>query len=302
MRFKVIFFTCLLFCPLWADSSYPYLSGYTWWHFCDWKLTNPDFGEKEYSKFDPVEVHLGDTVFVEYDCLQQFATDYLPLLQEKIILITANYGYHADMPLPGPYAFLLHSDKVAAWFVQNIDREPSEKLIPIPIGLANRCWPHGDFRLFDQIAPQERSIFIYLNFSLSPERIACENHFALMGIRKEPPKPYASYLEDLSRSVFVISPPGGGLDCHRTWEALLMGCYPVVISNTLNPLYEDLPVVIVKDWNEVTEEFLEAEYRALKSGAREKLYFPYWEQKVRDLQSRLRNQKSPFSWIGHASR
>ena len=55
---------------------------------------------------------------------------------------------------------------------------------------------------------------------------------------------------------FVLSPRGGGTDCHRTWEALILGCIPIVKSSPLDPLFEDLPVLIVADWSEVTEERL----------------------------------------------
>ena len=27
---------------------------------------------------------------------------------------------------------------------------------------------------------------------------------------------------------FVLCPHGGGLDCHRNWEALCLGCIPIV--------------------------------------------------------------------------
>ncbi len=55
---------------------------------------------------------------------------------------------------------------------------------------------------------------------------------------------------------FEVSPRGNGLDCFRTWEALLLGTIPIVRASTLDPLYEDeaLPVVIVREWTEVTAE------------------------------------------------
>ena len=56
---------------------------------------------------------------------------------------------------------------------------------------------------------------------------------------------------------FSISPPGNGLDTHRTWEDLTLGCIVIVKSSALNPLYAGLPVVIVQDWSEVTEANLE---------------------------------------------
>ena len=43
---------------------------------------------------------------------------------------------------------------------------------------------------------------------------------------------------------FILSPPGAGFDCHRTWEALYLGAIPIVKTSSLDPLYKDLPVVI----------------------------------------------------------
>jgi hypothetical protein len=44
---------------------------------------------------------------------------------------------------------------------------------------------------------------------------------------------------------FEICPRGNGLDCHRTWEALLLRSIPIVRTSTLDPLYEGFPVVII---------------------------------------------------------
>ncbi len=278
-----------------TESSYPYLSGFTWVHFSDWKLLNPSYGRSYSESFDPEMVQLGDTIFVEIDCLENFAREYLPKIKNKFILISANYGYSADHSLPGSFESLLKEDKIAAWFVQNIDREASEKLIPIPIGLSSKCFSFGDTQLFDQwiplsLANLKKKNFLYLNFTPRPERVACIDYFQSVFAKFEETKPFAAFLEDLSESIFVVSPPGHGPDCHRTWEALLMGCYPIVQSSPLNPLYRDLPVVIINDWSEVTEEFLETQYQQLreKTFSREKLYAPYWFQKVRKIQDQLK--------------
>lgn len=296
-KYILFFFYLPLLFALPSESSYPYISGYTWWHFCDWKLTHPDFGKKTFSRFNPEDVRAGDTIFVEFDCLEEFAREFLPRLQNKVILVTANYGYRADSPLPGPYAYLQYSDKIIAWFVQNIDQAPTEKLIPMPIGLASNYWPHGDQRLLDVEIPlalekRERDHFIYLNFSQSPERAPCTAHFEAMGVERRARKTYEAYLKDLADSVFVVSPPGGGIDCHRTWEALLMGAYPIVLSTTLDPLFADLPVVIVKNWEEVSFEFLQKEKQRLdaKSWPREKLYSPYWFDRIAALQEKVQRE------------
>ena len=58
------------------------------------------------------------------------------------------------------------------------------------------------------------------------------------------------------QSQFVLSPLGAGFDCHRTWEALLLGCIPIVKAAKINDLFEGLPVITVHDWNEINPNFL----------------------------------------------
>lgn len=92
-----------------------------------------------------------------------------------------------------------------------------------------------------------------------------------------------------TRYWFSASPHGRGLDCHRTWEDLILGCIVIVKTSPLDCLYEDLPVVIVQDWDEVTEENLKIwlnQYRdMIESGwYRIKLTHAYWMQKIKVMQ------------------
>lgn len=85
---------------------------------------------------------------------------------------------------------------------------------------------------------------------------------------------------------FEISPRGKGIDCFRTWEALFLNTIPIVKTTTLDPLYEDedLPVVIVQSWREVTEANL-ARWRAelqdrFNAELSRKLTNDYWVDKI----------------------
>ena len=77
---------------------------------------------------------------------------------------------------------------------------------------------------------------------------------------------------------FVISPHGNGLDCHRTWEALTLGCIPIVKTSPLDGLYKDLPVLIVNSWKEVTQEVLDKTLEDFKNKTfnYERLSLMYW--------------------------
>jgi len=62
---------------------------------------------------------------------------------------------------------------------------------------------------------------------------------------------------NMTNYAFVLSPFGNGLDCHRTWEALLCGCIPIVRTKVFQELFYGLPVLIVEDWVNVTKALLE---------------------------------------------
>jgi uncharacterized ferritin-like protein (DUF455 family) len=58
----------------------------------------------------------------------------------------------------------------------------------------------------------------------------------------------------------------------------------VVISSALDYFYKDLPVVIVRDWNEVTEEYLNS-------------HFAVHSKRLSDWKSRYSNWTRPEFWL-----
>eukprot|EP00854_Cymbomonas_tetramitiformis_P026251 gene26251-32170_t len=62
-----------------------------------------------------------------------------------------------------------------------------------------------------------------------------------------------------------MSPPGNGIDTHRTWEALMAGAIPVVFANpaAMLPLYNGLPVLVIQDCKNITKSFLANEYTTI---------------------------------------
>jgi hypothetical protein len=81
---------------------------------------------------------------------------------------------------------------------------------------------------------------------------------------------------------FVIAPHGNGLDCHRQYEALCLGCIPIVKTSPIDPVYKGLPVLIVKEWSDVTEALLRNTIRKFKtiSFNYRRLLLSYWIQKI----------------------
>ncbi len=55
---------------------------------------------------------------------------------------------------------------------------------------------------------------------------------------------------------FELSMPGNGLDCHRSWEALIMGMILITVHSQIDKLFENLPVVFINSFDEINEENL----------------------------------------------
>ena len=97
-----------------------------------------------------------------------------------------------------------------------------------------------------------------------------------------------------SKFKFVISPRGAGEDSHRTWEALHIGCIPIVLSSNLNELYHDLPILIVDSWDDITLPLLKESYqniqkRKLENGYRmERLTLQYWIERIQQESNSIR--------------
>ena len=88
--------------------------------------------------------------------------------------------------------------------------------------------------------------------------------------------------KNMVQCAFVLSSHGNGLDCHRTWEALCLGCIPIVKTSGLDPLFADLPVWIVSQWSDVTESNMRLKVDEFKSKTfqYEKLTTNYWRAKI----------------------
>jgi hypothetical protein len=180
------------------------------------------------------------------------------------VLISHNSDYGLDASrLPWVDAA---GDRLRGWFAQNLEvRHP--KLSPLPIGIANSMWRHGDVATLHRAMrrqvgrPREAALFAGFNPKTHPERAAVwqvlRERFELSD---EPPKPrrFGSYLADLGRHRFCVCPRGNGADTHRLWECLYLGIVPVAQRSVHTELWEErgLPVLLVNAWEELTPELL----------------------------------------------
>jgi hypothetical protein len=263
------------------NSSYPFISGDTFRALADYLFD-------ETRKDNLESVKYGDIVFVKGDLFRQFFSGPYQSINNPFVLITHNTDNYA----PDQHRSRLKDEKLIAWYASNPDVRDHPKLFPIPIGLANIRWPSGNLRqlmyAFENYRTPwaNRTTLLYVNFS--PDTNPKERTVALsqvanfknIEIIKEKVS-FDTYLQQLGNAKFVLSPPGNGLDCHRTWEALLMGAAPVTRSSGLDVLFNKIPAVIVSNWSYLTEDLLLSQrfssYGDLMPNA---LYARYWRERL----------------------
>lgn len=231
---------------------------------------------------------------------------YLDRIKFKFVLVSGD----CDETVPNQvfdnndnFLNFIQNDKILHWYCQNcIVDHP--KITRLPIGLDYHTISNNDDRLGHQrTSPllQEKDLISIKNSALPfwERNSMCYSnfHLTLWECRKEAvnniQKEVVFYEpQNLKRMdswknqadyAFVISPHGHGLDCHRTWEALILGCIAIVKKSGLDPMYEDLPVLIIDDWNQITPEFLK--YSLVKFKDKqfnyEKLTLEYWRNQMR---------------------
>jgi hypothetical protein len=112
-----------------------------------------------------------------------------------------------------------------------------------------------------------------------------------------PPGPYSfvtiggggqleHYHRHILRHSVVLAPRGNGLDTLRAWEALYLGRVVVTKNSTMDAVFADLPVLIVRRWEDLTQRMVEDAVRAFSSEegraklSTVKLFMFYWACEV----------------------
>lgn len=267
------------------EPSYPLITGDGFRAACQWIYD-------ETQSFEPKRVSPRDAIFVKTDYLEAFARDIHPFIVVPYVLVSHN----SDHPAPGPCAHLLNDDKLIAWFAQNVENIQHPKLFPIPIGIENRYNCNGNpdiiMRLSAHFKSMPKTHLLYLNIAIATyplERQKVYDIFHNAPYCCAPSlKSYEGFLGDLATSYFVLSPRGNGWDCHRTWQALYMGSIPIVKRSASDALFEELPVILVNDWEEINETFLMQKWEEFSSRTfrEEKLFMSYWIERIREKQGR----------------
>ena len=90
--------------------------------------------------------------------------------------------------------------------------------------------------------------------------------------------PPADFLALLAAHRAVLSPPGRGADCFRTWEALALGSVPLVPRDgAFDPRLHELGPAAIPPPAELTVEGLRALLDGLQPPAQGAVDLSYWE-------------------------
>ena len=273
-------------------------------------------GSREALPLDPRTysgVEEGELVWVRVSALPRFVDAILPNIRRRFTLVTGDEDWSMPSGFSGSER-ILSNPLVLHWFAQNFDgTDESGRISGIPIGLdfhtiSNRHrWKHWPATPAMQEARLEELVSRVKPTRARIPRVHADFHFkdparkflgetrrdveatlrrnGLVDFQERKRQRQRAW-ESRSEYAFVASPPGNGLDCHRTWESLVLGNIVIVRHSSLDPLFEGLPVALIDDWAEITEENLVLwmeQFGPLfgRADVRERLTNRYWIDRMR---------------------
>lgn len=260
-------------------------------------------------KFDKLKQ--GNILYIKTDVLYKFSKMVNDVIQvDGIVLISGSSDYTTPDDIfttQDEFIQFVENPKILHWFVENCVYKHN-KITNFPIGLDYHTiytcpiyWSAQKTPIEQESELQEiilqavpfhqREFAIYSNCHFltwtkfgGDRKIAIETIPPELLILENSPIERIETWKKQIKYAFVLSPHGNGLDCHRTWEALILGCIPIVKTSAIDVLYDDLPVVIVNNWSEITRDFLMGVIEDFKGRtfAYKKLTLEYWMEKMRE--------------------
>jgi hypothetical protein len=254
----------------------------------------------------------GGSIYVCTDALLRFANEVLPNISSPFLLVTGDSDTPIDVDfLSFPHAqAILGSPYLIEWFAQNLATQ-HDALRAIPIGQDyHTVWERPGVWGLGPASPIAQEHQLIDTFRQAPDinnrypLAYCNWHFEInRGDRREcfsraeqracfyePARlPRLASWARQAEFMFVLSPSGMGFDCHRTWEALSLGCIPIVKRNGISNLFRDLPVILIDDWCEVTATNLQRFYDEISTKKFDMcpLFLTHWVQKFRNIERPL---------------
>ena len=251
---------------------------------CDYFSFTPHSSNRQlinYPELEKIKNTKNPSIYICSSAIPHFINIMLPLIDFSFILVSGD----TDETIPNEilnndnFINLINDKRIIHWFCQNMTLQHN-KITKIPIGLdyhtltqrplwgpISSCQDQEKMLIMikEKSVPfYDRNIKCYANFQFSMNtKLGYDRKDAFLKINKELGKdvirkelPLITWNKQKDYA-FVICPHGGGLDCHRNWEALCLGCIPIVKTSSIDDLYKDLPVLIVKSKNIIDNKFLQ---------------------------------------------
>ena len=239
----------------------PFISGLAFHRAAKWSLC-PRYP----MLFEPHKFKENDIVFLNLE----FFGHFVEILKKnppasKFVLITHN----SDKLFDDHHYQIIKDVVTKVYAINNVCTNPA--VCTIPIGY--RDHPYNTMQqLVDTPNHPDKDILLYMNFELNTnmeKRTQCMNHFVnepyvvKEGFLKKDALPVEEFYLKMARSKYILSPEGTGIDCHRVYESIYLNAIPILKSTRMDDFYRTLPVVVVNDWSEVTESYLNDNYQTL---------------------------------------
>jgi hypothetical protein len=265
-----------------------------------WNSLQDDFSEKRRTK-PPA------SIYVCTDALPHFSADVLPKINWNFNLVSGDSDTTVSPEIQGDAFFsIINSPYLISWFAQN-KAVSFDRLFSLPIGLDfHTLWndplafgggpllpssQEAELRsVFNNALPlNDRILKMHCNWHFQidrGDRVECLNKIdkSLCHFEGNFLSRYQTW-KNQSHYAFVLSPEGGGLDCHRTWEALALGCIPIVKRSAHSDLFQHLPVLIVDDWGDISLQLLQDTLRqhTITPLPNQELTMQYWVSKISEF-------------------
>jgi hypothetical protein len=244
-----------------SKSSFPLLSGDTFKYMCDSILEGP-----AEITMDALELlqDLNGRLFVQAEPMSSISAALVKACKSGLKFPKANLVIHNGDLIPNLEEVIYLRNSFRSVYSVNWLGDPSIATA-LPIGLENRDKrrngvPKDYTQEIARGLPSrdERDISILVAFSLhtnfEERSLALEYAKKIPGahIIDQPITP-KQFRKLILRSKYVLSPPGNGPDCHRTWEALYLGSTPVVHRKSWAFSGHAIPALVVDSWAEIGE-------------------------------------------------
>ena len=234
-----------------GKSSWPFISGDTYKIMCDVRFDDlPD--SQSIRKLDGYDGRVFVSAGLAGNFLEIARANSSVDLSGVVLLI------HNGDTIPSFESFrVVHERFKHIYTVNWLGSLPN--VSPLPIGLENLSYMrNGVPRDFRHQHRFPRNIPLLVSFSdhTNPEerKAARYEAKAIKGaVFVSPGTSPREYRALVSRSKFVLSPPGNGPDCHRTWESIYLGAVPVVKESHWPFSDLNLPVASVARWDQLIQ-------------------------------------------------